>query len=633
MLFIVILTGSSQLFARAGGGEGYGGGGGDFGGGGGFGGGGYGGGGGTGVPLTGTGLVILLILLALYVAYQIYLQNQHQNPARQARTIRTWRTAEDARRQNQIATLLQSTDGAFDVGAFAARATTAFTKIQHAWSRQDLSAVRPFISDGVHERFSLQFAEQQAAGYRNPMDDVRVVDLSLAELNTDGPFDALAVRIAASATDYKVRLADGALVPGSQHDEPFVEVWSFLRRRGATSVAGRGVTGGRGLIEGHCPNCGAALELNQSANCPYCKALLRSGQYDWVLAEITQESEWQPRRDADIPGVADLRQRDPDFNVQQLEDMASVAFWRRAAADRAGRIEPLLKVAADEFSTRYAERLSPGPDGSRAWFGDCAVGAVRTVSVAPAPGVDRAVVEVKWSGTRRTVSPGGATEMADHPTLSRSAFVFERTAGTRADAGTALSSAHCPACGAPDTDARSARCNFCGTPLNQRQTRWVLVDVRASTSPEGGALLRPTITAATPRAATAAAPPTRADALAWMAKTLFADGQVHPDEERALFAAARDRNVPSDRARQLLAAARAGQLHPREPDNLNEARRWLSDMAEIALADGDVTPAELDLLRSVGARLGFGQWDIDTLITRRRNELYLAARKRLSAST
>jgi len=57
----------------------------------------------------------------------------------------------------------QVRDPQFDEQQFLARVSQAFLKIQDAWSRQDLSAVRPFISDGIRERFSFQFNMQQGA--------------------------------------------------------------------------------------------------------------------------------------------------------------------------------------------------------------------------------------------------------------------------------------------------------------------------------------------------------------------------------------------------------------------------------------------------------------------------------------
>ena len=79
-------------------------------------------------------------------------------------------------------------------------------------------------------------------------------------------------------------------------------------------------------MEGHCPNCGAPIDINQNANCQHCKAFLRSGEYDWVLCEITQECEWQATKTTNLPGIQQTVERDPDFNTQELEDRTSVMF-------------------------------------------------------------------------------------------------------------------------------------------------------------------------------------------------------------------------------------------------------------------------------------------------------------------
>jgi len=38
-----------------------------------------------------------------------------------------------------------------------------------------------------------------------------------------------------------------------------------------------------------CPNCGAALNINMTGHCNYCKAKVSSGEFDWVLSRIEQD--------------------------------------------------------------------------------------------------------------------------------------------------------------------------------------------------------------------------------------------------------------------------------------------------------------------------------------------------------
>jgi hypothetical protein len=378
---------------------------------------------------------------------------------------------------------LRRNDPAFDENAFYARVRVAFDKIQQAWCGQNLTAVRPFVSDGVHERFLLQIAEQRDEGYHDFMEGIRVLDLRMAEIESDGIYDEIAVRIRAMSVDYRMSIATGQRLSGSSQPEEFIEIWTFVRRQGAQTKAGPG------LIEGNCPNCGAAIEMNQSAECAHCKALLRSGQYDWVLTEITQQSEWNGVRHRQIPGVDDLRRRDPDFNAAGTEDRASVAFWRFATAERLGKADPLRKVASPAFLKTLDPYLHPPAGQPRQFRGDDAVGSVRLLGILPAGAYDRAAVEVTWNGTPFVAGPDGPPRRIGEAALYYSHLVFCRRADTKTEVGKGISSAHCPTCGAPESGGVSNACDFCGTVLTDGAHGWVLDAFLSRADPQAQSLL------------------------------------------------------------------------------------------------------------------------------------------------
>jgi hypothetical protein len=289
----------------------------------------------------------------------------------------------------------------------------------------------------------------------------------------------VSVRIDAAARDWRESLKDGSRLSGSAGVEPFTEIWTFLRKRGAATVASK-----PGLIEGNCPNCGAPIEMNQSANCTNCKALLRSGTFDWVLSEITQISEWHARGDEALPGVAQLRQRDQDFDVAALEDRASVVYWRKATADRTGKIDALAKVALPQFADAYAATALRAPPGQpRAFIADSAVGSVDLLGVLSDGGWDRALVEIRWSGHWFTAMPNGGMQRTGREAWAATMFLLARQSTTRTDPARAISSAHCPSCGAPESTSASNACDFCGMVLNDGSVGWVLEDVRDKNDP------------------------------------------------------------------------------------------------------------------------------------------------------
>jgi hypothetical protein len=76
----------------------------------------------------------------------------------------------------------------------------------------------------------------------------------------------------------------------------------------------------------------------------------------------------------------------------------------------------------------------------------------------------------------------------DH--LAYSLFVLWRKPGVKTDGGKGISSAHCPSCGAPESDSASAACDFCGAVLNDGSHGWVLVDIANKSDSRGARILQ-----------------------------------------------------------------------------------------------------------------------------------------------
>lgn len=624
------LAAPCPVLARAGGGHSYSGGGssggGSFGGGHGFGGGGgvHFGGSSTHSPtdmgLNPTFCIVILIIVFLALLYKVfYLQRL---PVEQVITAAAPVVSMAA--EESCVLTLRKADPSFDSQAFYRRVAGAFHLIQEAWSRQDLTSIRPFVSDGLYERFVLQIQEQRDLGYRNVMDAVRVHAVVIQDVSSDQHFDTVIVRITASARDFDVMLATGQPRDTVERPENFVEYWSFLRRRGAASRQA-------GLMEGNCPNCGAAVEINQSTACAHCHAILRSGAFDWVLVEITQESEFARGESRMVPGLAAVQAADPTFSLAHLEDRASVIFWRRVMAERLGRVDPLRKVALREFADHWSRAQSVSPP--RWYLGDCGVGAVRTHRFLLDADRQRALVEIDWSGTYFTADAQGHVTRGQQGDVIRSLYVLMRKKGASSNLDFAVSSSHCPHCGGPETDLAADACEFCRSLLNDGSYDWVISDILTMASPEAKSLL----SAAESPAAEAAAPPAAGDAdlaalrgvpmlssrqlLGWMVKAAWADGQISEPERQLLETAAARRGICPEQLTQMLSAHRAGLLDVAEPASRDEAKAWLAAMIAVALADGTLQTQERILLKTTAQTYGFSAYDLQLLIVQQRKKL------------
>ncbi|MBI5361830.1 MAG: TIM44-like domain-containing protein [Planctomycetes bacterium] len=570
------------------------------------------------VPVVGVPLILVLVIVLVVGTRRGWWKHQERVIRRRAPAIEARRAAQ---RAEVRLTGLRERDPAFDDARFLARAQAAFSRAQSAWCAQDLEPLRPFVSDGVFERFSLQIEEQREQGWRQGMDALRVGAPWIQHVEEGRRFDTIVVRIPFEADVHRRELANGRRIAGSELPRgSFEECWSFVRRRGAKT------SGAAGLIEGACPNCGAPLAMNQSALCASCGVLVQSGEFDWVLAEITQASEWRADDERSVRGFAELSERDPALALQLLEDRASVAFWRWTAAQRLGRVEPLVRVADPALCERTAAEFAEGAKGPRLVLVDRAVGSVRTLGLLAADAGERALVEVVWDGRPVSLAPGvspprGAAD--DRRALRRTLFVLARPLGVATSDSEAFTSTRCRKCGARDAGGTEARCPYCAAPRTGDASAWLVTAIAPVEGPAGRAWIEEL--ARVPPAGTAPPRPSTAGLLAWMLAAARADGTIHHRERRAVARLGAGFGVRPEHVDALLEQAESDELAPL-PRDADEARAWLSELCALALVDGVLHHAELALLRRAARRFGIETRELDVLLAAKRSELYREAR-------
>ncbi len=614
-LFLIVLMVSTAgiAFARAGGGQSYGG----------SSSGGSGGGNGMGIiiyfllrlcieqPVIGIPLVIVLIIVAIII------NNKYQ--AIQYGAIQQAGNRTLNRSQNFVAVQkalgkLKERDPQFTTASFMKKAETAFFEIQQAWSDQDLSKVRRFISDGVNERFSLQIDMQKKQGIRNKMENVQVLNTKITSIESDSHFDSIHLRITAKAKDTDVDLETGKNIRDN-YSGTFVEYWSFLRKPGVQTLAGKG------LVEGVCPNCGAHLELSDSGKCQYCDAVVTSGEYDWVLSEITQSIEWSTATSPSaIPGYTAMVEADPAFNLQTIEDTTSVIFWRYIKSYFESSADPVRKMATADYSDSLESSLESTRDGnSHLFFADAAVGAVEVQSIVQGTEFDRVQVLVKWSATNSWIDHSGKAKSRGPKTIRPQIFTLIRKHGVTTLAATQLNSAHCPGCGAPYSGGNTGSCEYCGRSLNDGSGAWVLESIGAFTSARVNS--------------TSVSPVTRtsnvsADLLLLaMASTMYADGELDAKEMDMLTSFAGQRGISQDSLSAIINTVKQPDAQLPRPANSSEAMEVLKAMVRMSLADGKIDNTEKALLVKYAISAGLSKYEVSSTIAKQRRSLYKQAKR------
>jgi len=614
ILTAILLVLASAAFARAGGGGSYGGS--------------SGGGGGGG---SGAGYIIyLLIRLAIYkpligvplLIVVIILMIKFGRKAKGGYETHTISKAGKLKRQQEHQEMqnaldaLKQRDPGFSTEKFIQKANKAFIALQEAWSSQDISTVNQFISDGIDERFSLQIEMQQAEGYRNKMENITVQSSRIVGVFSDSHFDTIHVEIIARADDTDVDLKTGKRIRKNT-SAPFTEYWSFLRKPGVQTLEGKS------LVDGFCPNCGAPIELSDTGKCGNCDSVLTSGEYDWVLAEITQSMEWNVVSDKSlIPGLEEMEAIDPGFNLQHIEDRTSVIFWRLIKSWFTNDVSETGKVALPSFLQGFGQQLSnTRSDSDWLFFKDAAVGTVEVQNIIPGTKnrMDSIEVLVKWSGINARRNKEGKVRVTGRKIIRPQIYNLVRKHGIRTSIDQSFRSSHCPGCGAPYEGGSTGACEYCGRPLNDGSQDWVLESVKRFSASR--------ITAKAVDGIERAALVSPALLLSSMVTAMYADGEVDEKEMKTLSSFAEKRNIDAEQLNEIIDTVKSGQNTLPSPSNQGEAREILAAMSCMVLADGKLTSDEKNLLQSFGESQGLVWADVKLIISQQKAKLYVEAKQ------
>lgn len=109
--------------------------------------------------------------------------------------------------------------------------------IQTAWSKQDLAALRRFVTPEMLAYFSTALAEQASQEVENHVEDVVLTNADLEESWTEEGTDYVTAKLQWTARDYTVSTSKqpgqpGYLIEGSdQSPTDTTELWTFMRHR------------------------------------------------------------------------------------------------------------------------------------------------------------------------------------------------------------------------------------------------------------------------------------------------------------------------------------------------------------------------------------------------------------------
>ena len=590
-----LCAGASDLFARAGGS----GGGHSSGGGGGFSGGSHGfssgsslggthyyggssGGGGSFVTVLALGLVIFVIYIIWKAFFAAAASGYRKMPTGNAKEFSSLDGASE----------FMAANPGFSEEEFLSKVRKSFVDIQTAWGNGDIRPVRRFLSDGVYQRFSTQLEMMKLLEQRDEISDIRMGPVFVDRIERDGLYDIFHVSVTGGMND--------RFVCGTNHDldspggyEEFTEYWSFIRKRGK---------GGKDLyFSQSCPACSAPLppDLTDAGNCPYCKTFVNSGEYDWVLSEITQVDDYgiNAYRSSKTQKLDEQTRRlfagDESFSIQLLEDKASNGYLQiqtaRAFHDPARMRRFVSDVAFEKIKASFPEKKIVF---NRLYLNDV------SVIAAKAEGGKNIIHLAVKSSFQRALVAGGTAGLID-PVIEtkREIIVMERNKDAAAAKGSVY--AHqCPACGAPVADSLDVKCGYCGSVLNSPKSEWIIGDI-ISENAYAAETKGESFAAQTSPGVEDSLFSSRDFAFNNVLVIFGADGTFEEKETAMARSLAKKWRYRGDYVDRMIAEAAAGRLSVRMPMGRAKVGAILMLMEKAAAVDGTVSPAEQAILDSV----------------------------------
>ncbi|MCA9718352.1 MAG: Tim44 domain-containing protein, partial [Myxococcales bacterium] len=191
-------------------------------------------------------------------------------------------TLRDDALQRRLGELRQA-DPAFSEEGLFARVSLIYSELNAAWTSRDWDDAHPYLSDRLWLSMRYWIEAYRAQGLQNLMIAARVTRQQIAKIERDAFFDAITVRVWATAIDQTVHIESGAIVAGGETPREYSEYWTLIRSS---------TRAGEASDKKSCPNCAAPLAVNMTGNCSHCGVKVTGGEFDWVLSKIEQDESY-----------------------------------------------------------------------------------------------------------------------------------------------------------------------------------------------------------------------------------------------------------------------------------------------------------------------------------------------------
>lgn len=174
-------------------------------------------------------------------------------------------------------------DPSFSETQFREKLSNMYVQFQNAWQGKDMEALRPYLTDAFYNKCDRQLDAYRKNKQTNRIERISVLGVDLVGWKQEAGMDTMVARLRTRIVDYVVDDATGNVVRGSNTAEKFMEYeWDLMRSSGLTTAS----AASGGTTAQSCPHCGATIDINHTAKCPFCDSILTTDTFDWAVSEI-----------------------------------------------------------------------------------------------------------------------------------------------------------------------------------------------------------------------------------------------------------------------------------------------------------------------------------------------------------
>ena len=221
-------------------------------------------------------LVPLIVFILIFVFIIKRGGTKRMTDARTSQPVST-----TARSKGRPISEYTSIDPGFDSAELAAKLSNVYVKLQNAWQDKNLEPIRPYLTDDFYGQMDRQLTAMKNHNQTNYIERIAVLSSEPVSFYQENDMDHIVAILKTRIIDYTLDDRTGALVSGSKTREKFMTYEYDLCRKSGVKTHTE-----KGLSSVVCPHCGAPLDINQTAKCPYCGSVVTIVNEDWAIKSI-----------------------------------------------------------------------------------------------------------------------------------------------------------------------------------------------------------------------------------------------------------------------------------------------------------------------------------------------------------